>query len=77
MQTDPPGVAIYVPAKHVEQAVVALAIENPALGQLRAANELQQRGIMVSSSGVRSVWLRHELETMKKQLKTLKSKISQ
>lgn len=63
--------------EHVEQAVVALAIENPALGQLRAANELQQRGIMVSSSGVRSVWIRHELETMKKRLKALEAKVAQ
>ncbi|WP_423064156.1 integrase core domain-containing protein [Candidiatus Paracoxiella cheracis] len=43
---------------HVEEAVIALAIENPALGQARAANELLARGIIVSSSGVRSVWLR-------------------
>jgi len=63
--------------EHVEQAVVALAIENPALGQLRAANELQQRGIIVSSSGVRSVWLRHELETFKKRLKALEAKVAQ
>jgi hypothetical protein len=28
---------------HVERAVVELAVENPALGQLRAAHELQQR----------------------------------
>jgi len=41
--------------EHVEHAVVALAVENPALGQLRASHELQQRGVMVSSSGVRSV----------------------
>lgn len=63
--------------EHVEQAVIALAIENPALGQLRASNELQQRGILVSSSGVRSVWLRHELETMKKRLKALEAKVAQ
>ena len=34
---------------YIEEAVVALAIENPALGQKRAANELHQRGIMISS----------------------------
>jgi transposase InsO family protein len=63
--------------EHVEQAIIALAVENPALGQLRAANELQQRGILVSSSGVRSVWVRHELETFKKRLKALEAKIAQ
>src|ERR1700759_1924130 len=42
--------------EHGEKAVVDLAVENPALGQLRASHELQQRGVMVSSSGVRSVW---------------------
>ncbi|VAW24631.1 hypothetical protein MNBD_ALPHA11-513, partial [hydrothermal vent metagenome] len=40
--------------EHVEKAVVALATENPELGQKRASWELQQHGIMISSSGVRS-----------------------
>jgi transposase InsO family protein len=62
---------------YIEEAVVTLAIENPALGQKRAANELHQRGIMVSSSGVRSVWLRHDLETFKKRLKALEAKSAQ
>jgi transposase InsO family protein len=64
-------------ADHIEQAVIALAIENPALGQLRASNELQQRGIIVSSSGVRSIWLRNDLETLKKRLKALEAKSAQ
>jgi len=63
--------------EHVEEAVIGLAIENPSLGQWRAANELQQRGIMVSSSGVRSVWLRHDLETFQKRLKALEAKVAQ
>ena len=63
--------------EHVERAVVELATENPALGQLRAAHELQQRGVMVSSSGVRSIWLRNDLETMKKRLKALEAKSAQ
>lgn len=63
--------------EHVERAVIGLAIENPALGQLRASQELLQRGIVVSSGGVRSIWLRHELETMKKRLKALEAKSAQ
>lgn len=63
--------------EHVEQAVVDLAIENPALGQRRASAELQQRGIIVSSSGVRSIWLRHDLETLKKRLKALEARSAQ
>ena len=63
--------------EHVEKAVVDLAIENPALGQKRASWELQQHGIMISSSGVRSVWLRHDLETMKKRLKALEARSAQ
>jgi transposase InsO family protein len=63
--------------EHVERAVIALAIENPALGQLRASQELLQRGIVVSSGGVRSIWLRHDLETMKKRLKALEAKSAQ
>jgi len=59
---------------YIEDAVIALAVENPALGQHRACNELQQRGILVSSSGVRSIWLRHDLETFKKRLKALEAK---
>lgn len=62
---------------HIEQAVVDLAIENPALGQLRASQELKQRGILVSSGGVRSIWLRHDLETLKKRLKALEAKSAQ
>lgn len=63
--------------EHVEQAVIDLAIENPALGQHRASNELTQRGIMISSSGVRSVWLRNDLETFQKRLKALEAKSAQ
>jgi len=63
--------------EHVERAVIDLAIENPALGQLRASQELLQRGIVVSSGGVRSIWLRNELETMKKRLKALEARSAQ
>lgn len=63
--------------EHVERAVIELAIENPALGQLRASQELLQRGIVVSSGGIRSIWLRNDLETMKKRLKALEARSAQ
>ena len=47
------------------------------MGQLRASQELLQRGIVVSSGGVRSIWLRHALETTKKRLKALEIKSAQ
>lgn len=71
-----PNVKNRVP-EHIEEAVIAIAIENPALGQARAANELTKRGILVSGSGVRSVWVRHDLETFKKRLKALEAKSAQ
>ncbi len=51
-----------------ESAVTAFALEQPAFGQVRVSNELRKRGIFVSPSGVRLVWLRQNLESIKKRL---------
>lgn len=58
-------------APEVEDAVVKFATDYPAYGQKRISNELKKRGIFVSPGGVRSIWLRHNLENFKKRLKAL------
>ena len=60
----------------IELAVVGYAIEYPAHGQSRTSNELRKRGVFVSPSGVRSVWLRHGLANFKGRLAALESKMA-
>ncbi len=59
-----------------EKAVIEYAIEKPAHGQVRVSNELRKTGVFVSASGVRSIWLRNDLENFKKRLKALEDKVA-
>ena len=54
-----------------------MALDNPALGQLRVSNELKRQGILISPGGVRSIWLPHDLYTFQLRLKALEAKSAQ
>jgi transposase InsO family protein len=54
-----------------EEAVIKIATDFPAYGQVRACNELRKGGVFVSPQGVRSIWLRNGLEVFKKRLAAL------
>lgn len=56
--------------------VLAYAIEQPAHGQVRTSNELRQLGVFVSASGVRSIWLRHNLACFKQRLIALEKHVA-
>ena len=64
-------------APEIEQAVVKLAIAQPAFGQVRASNELRKQGHHLSPAGVRCVWLRHGLATFRHRLLALEKHVAQ
>ncbi|TQQ35594.1 transposase, partial [Vibrio cholerae] len=60
-----------------EQAVIKYAIDFPAHGQVRTSNELRKLGVFISPSGVRSIWLRNDLENFKKRLIALEKQAAE
>jgi len=60
----------------IEAAVVKSATDQPAWGQQRLSNELRKHGVFVSGGGIRSIWLRHGLETFKKRLTALETVVA-
>jgi transposase InsO family protein len=61
----------------IERAILAFAVENPAAGQVRVSNELRKRNIVVSPTGVRSVWVRTGLQTFRLRLVALEKKVAE
>lgn len=60
-------------AAEVEEKILAYALAKPSHGAQRVANELRLQGVSVSSSGVRGVWSRHDIETRYKRLMRLEA----
>jgi len=58
-------------ASHIEQAILDYSLELPTHGHVPVANELNRKGIIISAGGVRSVWLRHNLQLKGLRLKRL------
>lgn len=61
----------------IERQVIAYAINFPTHGQLRTSNELRKEGVIVSPSGVRSIWLRNNLANKKQRLISLEKKMAE
>jgi transposase InsO family protein len=61
--------------EEVEEAILAHSLKHPTHGCLRTAQELALSGIMVSSMGVRGVWLRHDLTTRHQRLMRLEKEV--
>jgi transposase InsO family protein len=60
----------------VETRILDYALAKATHGAQRVANELRLQGVTVSASGVRGVWLRHDLETRTKRLLRLERSAS-
>ncbi len=52
-------------SQEVEDQVIEIALDYPNYGQAKAAELLTARGCTISASGVRTIWVRHNLETKK------------
>lgn len=58
-------------AIEIEEKVLEHSLQYPTHGQVRTANELKKSGIQISAGGVRSIWMRHNLQVKSLRLKRL------
>lgn len=61
----------------VEDQVIEIALDYPNYGQAKVAELLTARGCTISPSGVRTIWLRHNLETKQNRFIALNSRLRQ
>ena len=61
----------------IEEAVKKMAVDFPAYGQVRVSNEMRKSGVVISPSGVRSVWIRNGLSNFKSRLSALEKKVEE
>lgn len=64
-------------SQEVEDQVIEIALDYPNYGQAKVAELLGARGCSISASGVRTIWVRHNLETKKNRLLALHNKLKQ
>lgn len=63
--------------QEILSTVIKYAIDFPPYGQVRTSNELRKLGVFISPSGVRSIWLRNDLENFKKRLIALEKQVAE
>jgi transposase len=56
-------------SKEVENMVTKIAKEHPEFGQIRVSKILQDKGVKISSGGVRCIWKRILLDSPQKRIK--------
>ncbi|MCG7586831.1 helix-turn-helix domain-containing protein [Photobacterium sp. OFAV2-7] len=60
--------------KEIQHKLLELTFEQPEIGQKKMSEVLSAQGYPISPNGVRSVWLRYDLETKVKRITALKVK---
>lgn len=60
---------------NVEDAVCRLALQHPGYGQQKASEALKAEKVIVSPSGIRSIWMRNDLETYPKRAQAIRTKV--
>ena len=64
-------------SEEIKQQVIDIALEHPELGQRKVSRMLTEKGFPISTNGVRSVWLRYDLETKEKRVHAICAKADQ